>query len=246
MLYSLENVVKRRQREHGYRLLIRNLHIEKGARVAITGPSGCGKSTTLDLLGLSLQPDEGALFSFSTAKARDVDILTLWRDGRLDELARLRLYNMGYVLQSGELIPYLTVMENMTLTARLTGLSEEEAIKRASAFAEELGINHLFKAMPATLSVGERQRAAIVRALTPDPEVILADEPTAALDPLHAERVMKIFLETVRQTESTLILVTHDVKWALAGGLQELAFTLMEDENGVTAILDNSKTEMRA
>lgn len=240
MLYSLRNVIKQRQREKGYRLLIRSLHIPRGARIAITGPSGCGKSTTLDLLGLSLQPDGGDEFSFSPASEQPANILALWQCGSLEELASLRLHNMGYVLQSGELIPYLTVMENMTLTARLAGMSETEAEKAASAFGEELGIGPLFKAMPATLSVGERQRVAIVRALTPSPEVILADEPTAALDPLHAGRVMRIFLDAIARTGSTLILVTHNVEWALAGGLVELPFQLTEDETGVTAILDNS------
>ena len=240
MLYSLENVIKRRQREQGYRLLIRSLHIPRGARIAITGPSGCGKSTTLDLLGLSLRPDEGDEFSFTPANNSAANILAIWQSEALDQLAGLRLHNMGYVLQSGELIPYLTVMENMTLTALLAGMSQVDAEKAASAFGEELGIAHLFNAMPATLSVGERQRAAIVRALTPGPEIILADEPTAALDPLHAGRVMKIFLEVVARTGSTLILVTHNVEWALAGGLEELPFQLTEDENGVTAVLDNS------
>lgn len=245
MLYSLENVIKRRQREQGYQLLIRNLHIPRGARIAITGPSGCGKSTTLDLLGLSLQPDAGDDFSFTPTNGNSANILALWQNGRLDELASLRLHNMGYVLQSGELIPYLSVMENMILTACLAGMSQSEAIKAAGNFGKDLGIEHLFKSMPSTLSVGERQRVAIVRALTPGPEVILADEPTAALDPLHAARVMKIFLEAISRTGSTLILVTHNVEWALAGGLQELPFQLTEDETGVTAILDNSPTGLK-
>lgn len=240
MLYSLENVMKRRQREHGYRLLIRSLKIPRGARIAITGPSGCGKSTTLDLLGLSLQPDEGDLFTFTPANKQPVDILGLWQAKAQDSLADLRLRNMGYVLQSGELIPYLTVMENMTLTAKLCGLPNEQAKARAIGFGKELGIEHLFKAMPATLSVGERQRVAIVRALASQPELILADEPTAALDPLHAARVMEIFLEAIARTKSTLILVTHNIEWAIAGGLEELPFVLQEDESGVTAILDNS------
>lgn len=240
MIYSLKNVVKQRQREQGYRLLIRSLRVPRGARVAITGPSGCGKSTTLDILGLSLRPDFGDEFSFTPENGGSVNILDIWQAGDQDRLARLRLRNMGYVLQSGELVPFLTVMENMTLTARLGGMSKAEAESAAASFGAELGIERLFNAMPATLSVGERQRAAIVRALTPGPEVVLADEPTAALDPLHAAKVMEIFLKAIDKTKSALILVTHNLEWALEGGLKEIPFKLEENESGVTAILDNS------
>lgn len=246
MLFSLKNVVKQRQREQGYRLLIRNLQIPAGARVAITGPSGCGKSTTLDILGLSLRPDAGDGFSFAPKNRPPVNVLEIWESGKQDVLAGLRLHNMGYVLQSGELVPFLNVMDNMTLTARLAGLNSSEAEKAARAFGEELGIERLYSAMPSTLSVGERQRVAIARALTPDPEVILADEPTAALDPLHAEKVMEAFLNAVGKTGSTLILVTHNLEWALAGGLEEIPFDLRESEDGVTAILDYSPAGARA
>lgn len=238
MIYKLKNVVKQRQREQGYKLLIRELNIPRGSRIAITGPSGCGKSTTLDILGLSLQPDTGDEFLFTPKNGTAANILTIWEDGGQDELATRRLHNMGYVLQSGELIPFLNVMENMTLTAKLAGMDEAQAQKTASDFGKELGIEHLFKAMPSTLSVGERQRVAIVRALTPGPEVILADEPTAALDPLHAAQVMRIFLDVVARLGSTLILVTHNVEWALKGGLKEVPFDFQENEGGVTAILN--------
>ncbi len=243
MIFSLKNVVKQRQREQGYKLLIRNLQIRAGARIAITGPSGCGKSTTLDILGLSLEPDSGDKFSFTPERKPSVNILGLWGQGKYDDLAFLRLHNLGYVLQSGELIPFLNVMENMTLTARLAGIDSSLAEKKASEFGEELGIQNIFQSMPGALSVGERQRAAIVRALTPEPEVILADEPTAALDPLHAGKVMKIFLDVVSRIGSTLILVTHNLDWALAGGLKEIPFILNESKDGVTAILDNSQTD---
>lgn len=246
MLYDIKNVSKQRQREQGYRLLIRNLRIPHGAKIALTGPSGCGKSTTLDLLGLSLRPDSGEKFSFVSGDSGEQDILALWENNKQDCLASLRLRNMGYVLQSGELIPFLTVMENITLTSRLAGMPEDEALNAAHHIGELLGIQHLENAMPATLSVGERQRAAIARALVPKPAIILADEPTAALDPLHAEGVMQVFLDALKETDSTLILVTHNVEWARKGGLDEVPFILEKDENGVTAILDNSSKLGRA
>lgn len=240
MLYLIKNLMKRRQREQGYRLLIRNLRIPRGARLAITGPSGCGKSTTLDLLGLALRPDSAERFTFAPRPdGGPLDVPTLWQEERHDAMAALRLTHMGYVLQSGELLPFLTVGENMTLTARLAGLSDAEADARARCLAEALDVAHLMGAMPATLSVGERQRAAIVRALTPGPQLILADEPTAALDPVHAARVMDAFLTALDFHRGSLVLVTHNAGWARRGGLTELAFRMEEDEQGVTAVLDD-------
>lgn len=240
MLYTISNLVKRRQREQGYCLRIRSLRIRRGARLAITGPSGCGKSTTLDLLGLALRPDSAQHFSFAPdAGAPPLDVGALWREGRHDLMASLRLAHMGYVLQSGELLPFLSAEENMTLTARLSGMPAAEARDRARGLAGLLGVAHLSRAMPATLSVGERQRVAIVRALTPGPQLILADEPTAALDPLHAARVMEAFLAALDGHGGSLVLVTHNAAWARLGGLEELAFSLEEDENGVTAVLDD-------
>lgn len=240
MLYAIENLTKRHRREQGYRLLIRSLRIPRGARLAITGPSGCGKSTTLDLLGLALRPDGAERFIFAPrADAAPLDVTALWRGERHDAMAALRLKHMGYVLQSGELLPFLDAGENMTLTARLAGMSAAEAAARAHGLAEALGVAHLLKAMPATLSVGERQRVAIVRALTPGPQLILADEPTAALDPVHAARVMDAFLTALEFHQGSLVLVTHNADWARRGGLTELAFRIEEGEEGVTAVLDD-------
>lgn len=238
MLYQIVNLIKTRQREKGYRLLVKNLTVPEGARLALTGPSGCGKSTTLDLLGLSLAPDSADIFMFSPREEK-LNIKALWRTGHLDALAYLRLIHLGYVLQSGELLPFLTTGENMMFTARLAGFPEPEARSNAEHLAGELGILHLWKALPDTLSVGERQRAAIARALAAKPQVILADEPTAALDPIHAEKVMEVFLDCVENYKSALILVTHNAAWARAGGFQEIAFSLIETETGVTAVVDD-------
>lgn len=239
MLYKIKNLRKSRARELGYTLFIRDLAIEKGDKIAITGPSGCGKSTALDILGLSLCPDFAEEFTFSPDDL-PLNVAWLWQGKRYDALARARLRHIGYVLQSGELLPYLTVGENMTLTAELAGMPKVAAVGVARNLAEQLGIGPLWRAMPATLSVGERQRAAIARALTPHPQVILADEPTAALDPLHAEAVMRAFLDVLNEFGGTLILVTHNAEWARKGGLTEVSFTMQAVEGGVLAILDNA------
>ena len=177
-------------------------------------------------------------FSFRPADVA-VNIRRLWRRGELDRMAGLRLAHMGYVLQTGGLLPFLPVEDNMLLTARMAGQDEAEARKRVRLLAEQLGIDKLLEAMPTTLSVGERQRAAIVRALVPRPALILADEPTAALDPPHAARVMDLFLRAVEEQGVTLILVTHNADWALSGGLEELRFEVQEKDGLTTAILDD-------
>lgn len=241
LLFTIEELVKTRPGDQGYALHIRHLEIRRGAKLAITGPSGCGKSTTLDLLGLALRPDSAKAFIFHAPQG-DIDVMALWEGKRYDELAALRLAYMGYVLQSGELLPFLTVRENMVLPARLAGRNGREAEEAADALAERLGIRkRLLGALPATLSVGERQRAAIARALCARPCLILADEPTAALDPANAGRVMAAFLEALGGRDSTLVLVTHDAGWARAGGLAELAFPADGPATGgYTAVLDDS------
>lgn len=238
MLFRLRDVVKTRQRDKGYRLLVKSLSIARNAKVALTGPSGCGKSTTLDLLGLSLAPDSAREFAFEPQAGR-IAVMDLWQAREYDALARLRLQNLGFVLQSGELLPYLTAGENMTLTASLAGMHRNVAAANALDLARQLGIAHLWRAMPETLSVGERQRAAIVRAMAAKPRAILADEPTAALDSIHAAKVMRIFLDCVSEYECALILVTHNPAWAASGGFREVSFRLRENEGEVTAILDD-------
>lgn len=229
-LFLLRDLRKARGRGPGYALHIPHLRIEHGARVAITGPSGCGKSTALDILGMILAPDAGESFLFSphsgpagaeTAPRREpVDVLACWRTGRRDRLAAARLAHMGYVLQTGGLLPFLSVRDNMTVTAELLDLPDRrEAVGRVAA---ALGVQRLLAAMPGQLSVGERQRVAIGRALLSKPSVVLADEPTAALDPGHADAVLDSFLACADQTGAALILATHDARLVRRGAFTEL------------------------
>ena len=240
MLYTIADLTKQRARAKGYCLHIRSLRVRRGDRIAVTGPSGCGKSTMLDVLGLALQPDAARVFRFAPqGEEHGTDIMPLWAHKGLDAMADLRLHHMGYVLQTGGLLPFVNVLENMTLTARMNGLAPADARDAVCPLAERLGIAHLLTAMPATLSVGERQRVAIVRALAPRPRLILADEPTAARDALHGARVMEIFLHAVEEQGGTLIMVTHDADFARRGGLREVRFQLEEQEQGVRAVLDD-------
>lgn len=238
MLYEIKNISKTRPGAKGYRLVIPSLRIPNGAKLAITGPSGCGKSTTLDILGLSLAPDLEGDFFLRHPGGATVDVMGLWKKADHARLTRLRLENLGYVLQTGELFPYLNVGENLLLVARLAGKNRQDSLERAKNIAQRLGIADLWNHMPATLSVGERQRVAIGRALVPKPPVILADEPTAALDPVHAEEVMEIFLDALHDFGSALVLVTHNVQWALGAGLTQVEFQLSQSDDFTTAVLE--------
>ena len=160
-----------------------NLSVKENSFVTLLGPSGCGKSTALDVLAGILRPDsgEGSRFLLHTADG-ETDMLALWQAGRLDALARLRGKHLGYVLQTGGLLPFLSARDNILLPCRCLGIMGRrlEAVWNMST---ALGIDRLLLQMPASLSVGERQRVAIARALAHGPAIVLADEPTAALDP---------------------------------------------------------------
>jgi putative ABC transport system ATP-binding protein len=235
-LFAIEALRLTRSTGPGYSLSIPSLAIAAGDKVAITGASGCGKSTALDLLGLVLRPDAADRFAFSPGGQEAVDVAVCWREGRRDRLAGLRQRHMGYVLQTGGLLPFLNVYENMELSARALGLPDRRA--RVTAMAERLGIERLLRSMPDTLSIGERQRVAIGRALASRPAVILADEPTASLDPEHAGLVMELFLDAVAAMAVTLILVTHSRSIVRAAGLREYRMRVVPREDGsVVAVL---------
>ncbi len=236
LLFSLEGVAKTRSTGPGYALHIPCLRIAAGETLAITGPSGSGKSTALDILGMALQPDSAGVFTLNV-DGRVADVAACWKRGDQDTLAALRLRHMGYVLQTGGLLPFLSARANMELTARMNGLPE--ARDQVERLAASLGISRLLDAMPGQLSVGERQRVAIARALASRPAVILADEPTAALDPYHADAVLDIFLESVNQLGVTLIMVTHDQDIVRERGLKELRIAVFPEADGTSkAVLE--------
>ncbi|MGC2857733.1 ABC transporter ATP-binding protein [Novispirillum sp. DQ9] len=192
---------------HRFRLAVPRLTIARGARLALTGPSGCGKSTLLDILALLAAPARARLFSFAPrAGAAAVDL----RRGSAGSavLARLRGRHLGYVPQVGGLLPALSVRRNVALPRRLLGLPDDGSVE---ALLERLGLARHADKLPGALSVGERQRAAIARALAHGPDVIAADEPTAALDPYASDAVMAAFVEAADAAGCTLLIVSHDL-----------------------------------
>lgn len=225
VLYRLRGVVKRRALGQGFVLYVPELTIRPGEMVALVGESGCGKSTLLDLLAMVLRPDQAESFTFQAAPRPMVDVWRAWRGKDHDRLAAARGENLGYVLQTGGLLPFLSVRDNIALSRRLLGLPRRGW---ADALAQRLGIaKHLAK-LPGQLSVGERQRVAIARAMAHQPAVVIADEPTASLDPIRARQIMDLFANLVAQVRTTLIVATHDRQAVERGGFRVVRFALSQ------------------
>jgi putative ABC transport system ATP-binding protein len=170
-----------------------------------------------------LMPTKSAAFGFTPLRgsaASDVD--AIWRERSSDKLSELRSRHIGYVLQHGGLLPYLTVRKNIELTRELLGLPVDDT---AVNLAAKLGIEQQLDKLPSALSVGQRQRAAIARALAHAPPIVIADEPTAAIDPLNAARIVGMLVELVEELGVTLILATHAQDLVRRGG-----FTLITHE----------------
>ena len=192
--------------DHKVRVLD-EVHLSVAAQesVAIVGPSGSGKSTLLNLLGTLDQPDQGTIVI-------DGKNLAMMAG---DELAKFRNLNIGFVFQSHHLLPHLTVLENI-LVPVLAQASEvgEEILLRATQLLQRVGLSDREKHLPGRLSGGERQRVAVVRALINQPRLILADEPTGALDRVSAAEVGRLLLELNREHGITLIVATHSEELA--------------------------------
>jgi putative ABC transport system ATP-binding protein len=183
-----------------------SVDIKRGEFVAIVGPSGCGKSTLLHLLGGLDQPDAGdvLLEGKSISKLNEVD-QTLLRRRRI-----------GFVFQKVHLLPMLTALENVMVPMRLDGIPLPEARPRAIAALASVGMEGKERNRPGELSGGEAQRVAIARALAMSPAIVLADEPTGALDSLNGQRVIELFRQLVVEAQQTLVIVTHDAGVAAA------------------------------
>ncbi|MDH0628535.1 ABC transporter ATP-binding protein [Pseudomonas mosselii] len=216
-----------------YSLQVDRLHLAVGERVALVGPSGCGKSTLLDLLALVLAPDAAQGFVLGGE-----DVAGLWRGRQLDRLASWRSRHLGYVLQAGGLLGFLDVRGNIRLPRQLLGLGDDGSVER---LAEALDVHDQLGKKPAALSLGQRQRVSCARALAHAPTLLLADEPTAALDPVNAERVMQLLLREAEARQVTCVVATHDEALARQAGLTVLRMACRrEADGGVTATLERA------
>lgn len=183
-----------------------SLKISKGESVAIVGPSGSGKTTLLNIIGAMLPPTSGVI------EIAGENISTFTED----TAAAFRNHELGFVFQQHHLLPQLTVLENV-LTPRLAGgWKEAESItrERAEALLKRVGLTDRLDHRSAELSGGEKQRVAVARALINEPRLLLADEPTGALDSETGERIADLLFELQKEQGVTLVLVTHDLTLA--------------------------------
>jgi putative ABC transport system ATP-binding protein len=185
-----------------FRLAVPSLAIAAGERVAMVGPSGSGKTTLLHLIAGILRPSRG------TIRVQGRDLAGLGDAGR----RAFRVARIGLVFQDFELVRYLDVLDNILLCCRLNPALRltVERVRRAEQLARETGIGHRLHSFPHRLSHGEKQRAALCRALLPQAPLVLADEPTGNLDPSAKQRVLDLLFGQCARGETTLLMVTHD------------------------------------
>ncbi len=186
-----------------FELSVPEFRVRRGEVCLVAGTSGCGKTTLLDLLGCTSRFSRCELFTLA-----DVNIL---RAGA-GRLASLRRHHIGYVLQQSGVLPFLTARENILLAARLGGMPRKRALARMEALSHQLGIYKQLSKLPHALSIGQRQRVAIARALLHSPALLLADEPTGALDPATARDVRELLVGATKELGCTLVVVSHDVE----------------------------------
>lgn len=176
-----------------------SFQVDRGDFVALMGPSGCGKSTLLHLCGAMDRPTTGAI----RFEGRDLAALTDV------ELTKLRRGRIGFVFQFFNLLPTLTLADNIGLPCLLAGLSAKEVDLRTATLAERVGIAHRLQHFPQQVSGGEQQRAAIARALAHRPALLVADEPTGNLDSENGDRIVSLLAELNRELSVTVLLATH-------------------------------------
>jgi putative ABC transport system ATP-binding protein len=176
------------------------LQVFPGEVLLLMGPSGSGKTTLVHILGCLLRPTEGTI-------ALNGSIIGLLSD---DELGALRLRNFGFVFQAYNLFPMLTAAENVVVALDLMGVRGRAARKRARELLTQVGLEDRLDAYPSELSGGQKQRVAIARALAGDPEILMADEPTAALDAENGLKAMELFCMLAHRQGRAVVIVTHD------------------------------------
>ena len=176
-----------------------NMSVEKGEYIAIMGPSGSGKTTLMNIIGCLDRPTSGVY----TLEGRDI------LSCRDDDLAEIRNKYIGFVFQSFYLLPKLDAVENVALPLLYAGVSKKERTERAKKALETVGLGDRFDYRPNQLSGGQCQRVAIARAIAGNPTLLLADEPTGALDTASGEQVMEIFSQ-LHESGVTIIMITHE------------------------------------
>ncbi|MDY3767020.1 MAG: ABC transporter ATP-binding protein [Lachnospiraceae bacterium] len=176
-----------------------NLEVEEGEYVAIMGPSGSGKSTLMNIIGCLDKPTKGTFFLDGQKVLEQKE----------NQVAEVRLRSIGFVFQNFQLLPKLTALDNVALPLIYAGVKKKERRKRAKLALERVGLGDRLDFVPNQLSGGQKQRVAIARAMVNNPKILLADEPTGALDSKSSHQVMELFAELNREGV-TVIMITHD------------------------------------
>ena len=184
-------------------MLIPKFECTEGQTIALVGPSGCGKSTFLNLIAGILNPSAGSIYIDTT------EITSLSRAAS----AAFRLSEIGLIFQEFELVEHLSVGDNVLLPSYLSTRKDQTVIEnRARDLARDFGILNYWDALPESLSHGERQRAAICRALSVRPRLLLADEPTGNLDPVNKQKTLELMHSSAKEHKQGLLVVTHDLE----------------------------------
>ncbi|EBF5195891.1 ABC transporter ATP-binding protein [Listeria monocytogenes] len=202
MTLMMKNISKNYQDGEQVIEVLKNVSLEvaQGEFVAIVGPSGAGKSTFLSIAGALLSPTEGEIAIGGTTLNNMSE----------KALTKVRLDKVGFIFQGANLIPYLNVRDQLLVIAELSGEKGGAAKERADKLLQELGLTSRQNNYPESLSGGEKQRVAIARALMNDPDIILADEPTASLDANRGHKVVQMIADEVKRKNKAAIMVTHD------------------------------------
>ena len=177
-----------------------SLEVKQGEFIGIIGPSGSGKSTFLSIAGALIKPTKGKVL----INGKDISTLSE------KELANVRLNEIGFILQTSNLIPYLSALDQLILVKDMSGKISKEDREKAVSLLIDFGLSDRLNHYPNALSGGERQRIAVARAFMNDPEIILADEPTASLDTKRGYEVMDLLSKQAKQHNKAVVLVTHD------------------------------------
>ena len=216
-------------RDRAFTLEIGALSLQSGQTIALTGASGSGKTLMLEVLGLLRKPADGTQFQFHSS-TEQIDLAEVWALGvRSAKLAQCRGRMFGFVPQSGGLMPFLSVEENVALPQRIGGQIDHDWCRRLIG---RLGLDDVGKLRPGALSIGQRQRTAIARALAHRPAFVIADEPTAALDPDSADQVLELLLEMAKDQECGVILSSHDLPRMRRFGIPRMELHVTSDNTG--------------
>lgn len=217
-----------------FALEIPAMQVRAGEVCIVAGRSGCGKTTLLDILGCISAFDRCGRFAVCVG-GKVCNLLSAGASAK----ARMRRCHMGYVLQQAGLLPFLTAWENILLPLKMAHLRGCE--EGAYDLAVSLGLGEHLNKLPSALSIGQQQRVSIVRAMAGNPAVLLADEPTGALDPLSAQTVRSELLRIAKSRNTTVVLVTHDLQLFRDVGERFYGFNLSKDGSVVRSLLTEER-----